>query len=96
MALALRHNQVHLTSVVALGMGLMFVYWLFFGVFRLLRPGRPLAGPMGGQLPHLVFGGLALARRCAGLPDEDPASPSRLPGHQAPALNPSVRIQGNQ
>ena len=31
LGLALRHEQIHLTSMVAVGLGLMFVYWLFFG-----------------------------------------------------------------
>jgi hypothetical protein len=31
LGLALRHEQIHLTSMVALGLGFMFVYWLFFG-----------------------------------------------------------------
>ena len=60
LALALRHNQVHLTSVVALGMGLMFIYWLFFGFSSSFgQAGRwPILWAV--SCPHLVFGGLAL------------------------------------
>jgi ubiquinone/menaquinone biosynthesis C-methylase UbiE len=31
LGLALRHEEIHLTSMVAVGLGLMFGYWLFYG-----------------------------------------------------------------
>ena len=60
LALALRHNQVHLTSVVALGMGLMFIYWLFFGFSASFGQAGRWPALWAVSCPHLVFGGLAL------------------------------------
>jgi lipopolysaccharide export LptBFGC system permease protein LptF len=60
LALALRHNQVHLTSVVALGMGLMFIYWLFFGFSASFGQAGRWPPLWAVTCPHLVFGGLAL------------------------------------
>ncbi len=60
LALALRHDQVHLTSVVALGLGLMFLYWLFFGFSTSFGEAGRLPALWAVICPHLVFGGLAL------------------------------------
>ena len=60
LALALRHNRAHLTSIVALGMGLMFCYWLFFGFCASFGQAGRLTPLLAVTLPHLVFGGLAL------------------------------------
>ena len=60
LALALRHNRTHLTSIVALGMGLMFVYWLFFGFCASFGQAGRLPPLLAVTFPHLVFGGLAL------------------------------------
>ena len=60
LGLALRHEQIHLTSMVAVGLGLMFVYWLFFGFWRLpsARLGAfpccwPLSPPIWPSAPWL-------------------------------------------
>jgi lipopolysaccharide export LptBFGC system permease protein LptF len=54
LGLALRHEQIHLTSMVAVGLGLMFVYWLFLDfaplsarpvAFRRCWPPLPLIWP---------------------------------------------------
>ncbi len=60
LALALRQNQPHLTSVVAVGMGLMFVYWLFFGFCSSFGQAGRLPPLLAVILPHLAFGGLAM------------------------------------
>ncbi len=60
LALALRHNQIHLTSIVALGMGLMFCYWLFFGFCASFGQAGRFPPLLAVIFPHLVFGGLAL------------------------------------
>ncbi len=60
LALALRYNEIHLTSSVALGMGLMFVYWLFFGFCASFGQAGRLPPLLAVIFPHLVFGGLAL------------------------------------
>jgi lipopolysaccharide export system permease protein len=60
LGLALRRNLPHITSIVALGMGLMFVYWLFFGFCASFGQAGRLPPVLAVTLPHLVFGGLAL------------------------------------
>jgi lipopolysaccharide export system permease protein len=60
LALALRHNQIHLTSIVALGMGLMFGYWLFFGLCASMGQAGRWPPLLAVTFPHLVFGGVAL------------------------------------
>ena len=60
LGLALRHNQTHLTTDIALGMGLMFAYWLFFGFCASFGQAGRWPPLMAVTLPHLVFGGGAL------------------------------------
>ena len=60
LGLALRHNQIHLTSIVALGMGLMFAYWLFFGFCASFGQAGRWPALWAVTFPHLVFGGVAL------------------------------------
>ena len=55
LALALRHNEIHLTSVVALGMGLMFVYWLFFGFSASFGQAGRWPRPVAVSLPAPGF-----------------------------------------
>lgn len=65
LGLALRREMVHLPGMVALGLGLMFGYWVFFGFCASLgQAGRwPLLWAV--WLPHLLFGllGFGLMRR---------------------------------
>lgn len=60
LGLALRHEQIHLTSMVAVGLGLMFAYWLFYGFCASFgQAGRwPLF--LAVSVPHLLFGGIAI------------------------------------
>jgi lipopolysaccharide export system permease protein len=60
LGLALRHEQIHLTSVVALGMGVMFAYWLFIGFGASLGQAGRCPPLLAVAFPHLIFGGLAL------------------------------------
>ncbi|HEY9072921.1 MAG TPA: LptF/LptG family permease, partial [Desulfobaccales bacterium] len=65
LGLALRHNQIHLTFIVALGLGLMFCYWLFFGLCASMGQAGRWPPLLAVTLPHLVFaaGALSLLRR---------------------------------
>ena len=60
LGLALRHNEIHLTSIVALGMGLMFAYWLFFGFCASFGQAGRWPALLAVTFPHLVFGAAAL------------------------------------
>lgn len=60
LGLALRHNEIHLTSIVALGMGLMFGYWLFYGFCASYGQAGRWPPILAVTCPHLVFGGVAL------------------------------------
>ncbi len=60
LGLALRHNQIHLTSIVALGMGLMFGYWLFFNFGASFGQAGRLPALLAVTIPHVVFGGASL------------------------------------
>lgn len=60
LGLALRHEEIHITSMVAAGLGLMFVYWLCFGFSVSLGQAGRWPGLLAVVLPHLVFGTLAL------------------------------------
>ncbi len=59
LGLALRREQSHLTSMVAAGLGLMFVYWLSFGFSVSLGQAGRWPALLAVALPHLVFGALA-------------------------------------
>jgi len=65
LGLALRHNQIHLTFIVALGLGLMFCYWLLFGLCASMGQAGRWPALLAVTLPHLVFaaGALSLLRR---------------------------------
>jgi lipopolysaccharide export system permease protein len=60
LGLALRHERIHLTSMVAVGLGLMFVYWLCFGFFASFGQAGSLPPLLAVIIPHLVFGGAAI------------------------------------
>jgi lipopolysaccharide export system permease protein len=61
LGLALRHEEIHLTSMVAVGLGLMFVYWLFYGFCASFGQAGRWPVFLAVSFPHLAFGGLALA-----------------------------------
>jgi lipopolysaccharide export system permease protein len=58
LGLALRHEQIHLTSMVAGGLGLMFGYWLFFGFCASFGQAGNLPPLLAVITPHLAFGAL--------------------------------------
>ena len=58
LGLALRHEQIHITSMVAGGLGLMFGYWLFFGFCASFGQAGTLPPLLAVITPHLVFGAL--------------------------------------
>lgn len=60
MALSLRHEQIHITAMVAAGLALMFVYWLFFGFCVSFGQAGRWPATLAISLPHLIFGSLAL------------------------------------
>jgi lipopolysaccharide export system permease protein len=60
LGLALSYEHVHISGVVALGVALMFGYWLFYGFCLSFAQAEYLPAPLAVVLPHLVFGGLAL------------------------------------
>jgi lipopolysaccharide export system permease protein len=60
LGLALRHENVHITAMVAMGVGLMFFYWLFLGFCLSFAQAGQLPTALAVILPHLAFGGLAL------------------------------------
>ena len=60
LGLALRHNEIHLTSIVALGMGLMFAYWLFIGFCASFGQAGRLPALLAVTFPHLICGAAAL------------------------------------
>ena len=59
LGLALRHEQIHLTSMVAVGLGLMFVYWLFFGFCASFGQAGSIPVLLAVIAPHLGFGAVA-------------------------------------
>jgi lipopolysaccharide export system permease protein len=59
LGLALRHEQIHLTSMVAVGLGLMFVYWLFFGFCASFGQAGSIPALLAVIAPHLAFGAVA-------------------------------------
>jgi lipopolysaccharide export system permease protein len=60
LGLALRHEQIHITSMVAAGLGLMFGYWLFFGFCASFGQAGSFPLAVAVILPHLAFGTLAV------------------------------------
>jgi lipopolysaccharide export system permease protein len=64
LGLALRHNQIHLTFIVALGLGLMFCYWLLCGLCASMGQAGRWPPLLAVAFPHLVFaaGSLSLLR----------------------------------
>jgi lipopolysaccharide export system permease protein len=60
LGLALRHEQIYLTSMVAVGLGLMFVYWLFFGFCTSFGQAGSIPVLLAVVFPHLAFGLAAL------------------------------------
>jgi lipopolysaccharide export system permease protein len=60
LGLALRHEQIHITSMVSAGLGLMFGYWLFFGFCDSFGQAGNLPPLLAVITPHLAFGTLAL------------------------------------
>jgi lipopolysaccharide export system permease protein len=60
LGLALRHEQIYLTSMVAVGLGLMFVYWLFFGFCASFGQAGSIPVPVAVIFPHLAVGLVAL------------------------------------
>ena len=56
LGLALRHEQIYLTSMVAVGLGLMFVYWLFFGFCTSFGQAGSIPALLAVIFPHLAFG----------------------------------------
>jgi lipopolysaccharide export system permease protein len=61
LGLVLRYNQIHLTSIVALGLGLMFGYWLFFGFCASFGQAGSWPPLVAVSFPHLIFGVVALS-----------------------------------
>jgi lipopolysaccharide export system permease protein len=59
LGLALRHEQIHLTSMVAVGLGLMFGYWLFFGFCASFGQAGSIPPLLAVIAPHLAFGAVA-------------------------------------
>jgi lipopolysaccharide export system permease protein len=59
LGLALRHEQIHLTSMVAVGLGLMFLYWLFFGFCASFGQAGSIPVLLAVIAPHLAFGAVA-------------------------------------
>ncbi len=60
LGLALRHEQIHITSMVTVGLGLMFGYWLFFGFCASFGQAGTLPPLLAVITPHLAFGALDL------------------------------------
>jgi lipopolysaccharide export system permease protein len=61
LGLALRHEEIHLTSMVAVGLGMMFGYWLLFGFCASFGQAERWPVFLAVSAAHLVFGGLAVA-----------------------------------
>ncbi len=60
LGLALRSEQIHITAMVAAGLGLMFGYWLFLGFCDSFGQAGNLPPLVAVIAPHLVFGALAV------------------------------------
>jgi lipopolysaccharide export system permease protein len=59
LGLALRHEQIHITSMVAAGLGLMFAYWLFFGFCASFGQAGSLPPLLAVVAPHLAMAAMA-------------------------------------
>ncbi len=59
LGLALRYEMIHISGMVAMGMGLMFIYWLFLGFCLSFGQAGQLPVLLAVTLPHLVFGTVA-------------------------------------
>lgn len=60
LALTLRQERIHIAGMVAAGLGLMFLYWLFYGFSVSYGQAGRLPALLAVALPHLAFGALAL------------------------------------
>jgi lipopolysaccharide export system permease protein len=60
LGLALRHERIHLTSMAAVGLGLMFLYWLFFGFCASFGQAGSIPALLAVIFPHLAFGLVAV------------------------------------
>jgi lipopolysaccharide export system permease protein len=60
LALTLRGDRINLPAMVTVGLGLMFGYWLFFGLCTSLAEAGAWPLLLAAILPHLGFGGLSL------------------------------------
>lgn len=60
LALALRHEKIHIAAMVSGGLGLMFAYWLFFGFCVSFGQAGRWPVLLAVFLPHLAFGALAV------------------------------------
>lgn len=59
LALTLRQERIPIAGVVAAGLALMFVYWLFYGFAVSFGQAGRLPVLLAVSLPHLVFGAVA-------------------------------------
>jgi len=60
MALTLRGDRINIPAMVTVGLGLMFVYWLIFGLCASLGEAGRWPVFWAVTLPHLGFGGVAI------------------------------------
>ncbi len=60
LGLALRQEEIHITSMAAVGLGLMFGYWLFYGFCASFGQAGRWPVLLAVSAPHLMFGGLAV------------------------------------
>jgi len=60
LGLALRHNEIDLTSIMALGLGLMFIYWLLVGFCASFGQAGRWPVLLAVTFPHLVCGAAVL------------------------------------
>jgi len=60
LGLALRHERIHLTAMVAVGLGLIFGYWLFFGFCASFGQAGSIPPLLAVIAPHLAFGTVAV------------------------------------
>jgi lipopolysaccharide export system permease protein len=56
LGLALRHNEIHLTAIMAIGLGLMFLYWLLVGFCASFGQAGRWPALLAVTFPHLVSG----------------------------------------
>jgi lipopolysaccharide export system permease protein len=61
LGLALRHEEIHLTSMVALGLALMFIYWLLLGFSVSFGQAGRWPVLLAVTVPHLAFGWMAFS-----------------------------------